>query len=95
MDDDSGKQTAGNTGRTADNTGKMADVLDAIDDEVKDWRDFANQEAIIKYTKQELAVSVGDINPTINQQQDIDGVIDYVTGYIMEGLSTGAEMVHA
>lgn len=84
-----------NTGQTADNTGKIADSMDILGDEVKDLKEFANQEMINYYTRQEYNVSVGDINNSINRPADIDGVIDQVTMYIMEGMNSGAEKVHA
>lgn len=92
--DDGGAGDGGAARETADNTGRMADKLDDLADEVKDWIDTANQEAVLKYTKQEIAVSVGDINPTISEQQDIDGVIEQITEYILTGINTGAESVH-
>lgn len=83
-----------NTGRTADNTGRMADALDMLEDEVKDLREFANQEMINYYTHKEYSVTVGDINNSISRPADIDGVIDKVTLYLREGMNSGAEAVH-
>lgn len=84
-----------NTGKTADNTGKIADSMDILENEVKDLKEFANQEMINYYTNKEYKVTVGDINNSINRPADIDGVIDQVTMYIMEGMNSGAEAVHA
>lgn len=80
--------------RTADNTGRMADAMDDIIEIAKEARELASKEAIIHYTTQDIAVSVGDINPTIEKQQDVDGVIDQITEYILTGINTGAEAVH-
>ena len=80
---------------TANNTGRMANALDMLEDEVKELREFANQEMINYYTRSEYNISVGDINNSINRPADIDGVIDQVTMYIMEGMNSGAEAVHA
>lgn len=79
---------------TANNTGRMADALDMLEDEVKDLREFANQEMVNYYTSKEYKVTVGDINNSINRPADIDGVITQVTQYIREGMSSGAEAVH-
>lgn len=72
----------------------MADALDMLEDEVKDLREFANQEMINYYTNKEYKVTVGDINNSINRPADIDGVITQVTQYIREGMSSSAEAVH-
>ena len=80
--------------QTADNTGKIADAMDDIIEIAKEARELASKEAINHYTTQEIAVSVGDINPTIEKQQDVDGVIDLITEYILTGINTGAEAVH-
>lgn len=79
---------------TADNTGRMADAMDDLIEIAKEARELASKEAVQHYTTQEIAVSVGDINPTIENQQDIDGVIDQITEYILTGINTGAEAVH-
>lgn len=80
--------------RTADNTGRMADSMNDLIEIAKEARELASKEAVQHYTTQEIAVSVGDINPTIENQQDIDGVIDQITEYILTGINTGAEAVH-
>lgn len=79
---------------TADNTGRMANAMDDLIEIAKEARELASKEAVQHYTTQEIAVSVGDINPTIENQQDIDGVIDQITEYILTGINTGAEAVH-
>lgn len=79
---------------TADNTGRMADSMNDLIEIAKEARELASKEAVQHYTTQEIAVSVGDINPTIENQQDIDGVIDQITEYILTGINTGAEAVH-
>ncbi len=80
--------------KTADNTGRMADSMDDLIEIAEEARELASKEAINHYTTQEIAVSVGDINPTIEKQQDVDGVIDLITEYILTGINTGAEAVH-
>lgn len=80
--------------RTADNTGRMADSMNDLIEIAKEARELASKEAVLHYTTQEIAVSVGDINPTIEHQQDVDGVIDQITEYILTGINTGAEAVH-
>ena len=80
--------------KTADNTGRMADSMDDLIEIANEARELASKEAVQHYTTQEIAVSVGDINPTIEKQQDVDGVIDQITEYILTGINTGAEAVH-
>lgn len=96
--DGSGSGGSGGDGgaaqKTADNTGRMADAMDDIIEIAKEARELAGKEAVLHYTTQEIVVSVGDINPTIEHQQDVDGVIDQITEYILTGINTGAEAVH-
>lgn len=87
-DSKSGRKTAGNTG-------KMVDALDDLEDDMKDWRVIAEQEAINYYTNKDYKISVGDINNSINKPADVDGVISSITRYLREGMSAGAEAVHA
>lgn len=98
QNDGSGDSGSGGDGgaaqKTADNTGRMADSMDDLIEIAKEARELASKEAINHYTTQEIAVSVGDINPTIEKQQDVDGVIDLITEYILTGINTGAEAVH-
>lgn len=88
LDSPAGKQTA-------DNTGKMADSLDILEEEIKYMKDFAEQEAMLNYTRQEF--SLGDINTTVNNTNgyDIDGVIAHIEGSLYEQLNSSAEAVHA
>lgn len=79
---------------TADNTGRMANAMDDLIEIAKEARELASKEALIHYTAGDIAVNVGDINPTIERQQDVDGVIDQITEYILTGINTGAEAVH-
>ena len=72
----------------------MANAMDDIIEIAKEARELASKEAIIHYTAGDIAVNVGDINPTIVKQQDVDGVIDQITEYILTGINTGAEAVH-
>lgn len=80
--------------QTANNTGRMANAMDDMIEIAKEARELASKEAVQHYTTQEIAVSVGDINPTIEKQQDVDGVIDQITEYILTGINTSAEAVH-
>lgn len=95
QDSDNLGDVAGNTGTTADNTGRIADSLDILEDEVKELREFANQEMVNYYTNKEYTVTVGDINNSISRPADVDGVITQVTTYLREGMNSGAEFVHA
>lgn len=83
---------AGN--RTANNTGRMADGINALEEEIQDMKSFAEQEAMMYYTRQDI--NLGDINTSVtnNNGMDIDGVITHITDSLYEQLASSAEAVH-
>lgn len=93
-DDKNGKQTAGNTGRTAANTGRMLDSLELMEEEIKSMKDYAEQEAINKYTTASVTIEMGGVSNNISSNMDIDGVTDAMAASLFEKMASGAEMVH-
>lgn len=80
--------------KTADNTGRMANSLDNLEEDIQAMKSFAEQEALMYYTRQEI--NLGDINTAVtnNNGMDIDGVITHITGSLYEQLASSAEAVH-
>lgn len=83
----SGKETAGNTGRIADN-------IDPLDEDLKYLRETAEIDAINKYTTASVQINLGGVNNTINNDQDVDGMVDYLVDSLREAMANGAEAVH-
>ena len=88
------RDTAGNTGKTAKNTGRMADSMDIMEEEIKSMRDYADQEAINRYTTARVTIDVGGISQNISGNTDVDGVINSLVERLQEGMASGAEAVH-
>ena len=83
----SGRDTAGNTGR-------IADQIDALDEDLKFLRETAEIDAINKYTTASVQINLGGVNNTINNDQDVDGMVDYLVDSLREAMANGAEAVH-
>ena len=83
----SGKETAGNTGR-------IADTIDPLDEDLKYLRETAEIDAINKYTTASVQINLGGVNNTINNDQDVDGMVDYLVDSLREAMANGAEAVH-
>ncbi len=89
MDDiaESGKSTAGNTGR-------IADSMDLLDEDLQYLREVAEREAIDKYTTASVTVQLGGINNTINSDMDMDGFTTRLTEALYDGMMNAAQEVH-
>ena len=83
----SGEETAGNTGR-------IADTIDPLDEDLKFLRETAEIDAINKYTTASVQINLGGVNNTINNDQDVDGMVDYLVDSLREAMANGAEAVH-
>lgn len=77
-------------GDTAKNTKKTADKTE----DLKYLRDIAERETINRFTTAEIKVDMGGINNTVNNMQDLDGIMDYLKVGIEEQMQIAAEGVH-
>ena len=84
----------GDAGDTADNTGRMAEAMEITDEELKYLRDFAEQEAINKYTTAEVKIDMGGISNNISSDVDVDGMMTYINDSLISAMQAGAEEVH-
>jgi hypothetical protein len=80
-------------GDIADNTGNMAKELSANEDELKYLRDIAEQEAINRFTTAEIYIDQTN-NNTINNTNDLDGIVSDLTDMVDEAVNSMAEGVY-
>lgn len=95
MDDMAGsmKDAAGGARDTADNTKAMLDAMDIMDEDLKFFRDIAEQEVINKYTTASIDIKVEN-NNNISNGVDADGMIVHLIDQLGEAMDAGAEAVH-
>lgn len=94
LDSSNFAQNAGNgIADTADNTGKIADSVDISSENLKYLRDIAETEAINRFTTAEITVNQTN-NNTVNNANDIDGMVTNLTEGVNEALNIAAEGVH-
>jgi hypothetical protein len=91
---DSLDDIAGSGKDTADNTKGIKDAMDILGEDIKYLRDFAEQEAINKYTTAEVKIEMGGVQQNISSEVDADGIIDLFVEKLQEGMAAGAEAVH-
>nr|DAJ16560.1 MAG TPA: Tail tape measure [Siphoviridae sp. ct2ef27] len=84
---------AGNTKDTADNTKAMKDAMDIMDEDLKFFRDIAEQEAINRYTTASIDIKVENQN-NIASDVDADGMIVHLIDQLGAAMDAGAEAVH-
>ena len=84
---------AGNTKDTADNTKAMKDAMDIMDEDLKFFRDMAEQEAINRYTTASIDIKVENQN-NIASDVDADGMIVHLIDQLGAAMDAGAEAVH-
>lgn len=79
----------------ADNTGDMKDALDMSQEDLKYLRDLAARNIVNRYTTtKEFNVNLGGVNNTVTNEQDLDGVVDYIVGGLEDAMMKSAEGVH-
>lgn len=91
--DNIGKGIGKDAKDTAKNTGKMAKSMDLTAEDLKYLRQIAEMEAINKFTTAEIKVDMTN-NNTVNNTNDLDGLVTLLSGKLREELSVMAEGVH-
>lgn len=66
------KDIADASKETAKNTGKMADAIEMTDEEIKELRDVATQQALMQWQEKNVIINVTN-NNEVNSDVDIDG----------------------
>ncbi len=78
-----------------DNTGDMADSLSMTDEELKYLRDIAERETINRFTTAEINFDMSGMQNTVNNDNDIDGIITRLTDEVTEAVFIVTEGVHS
>lgn len=80
-------------GNIADNTGAIKDNTGASKEDLKYMRDL-NARSAARRNYQEITINLGGVNNTVNNEQDLDGVIDYIVEGLDRAVSKSVEGVH-
>ncbi len=75
-------------GEIAANTNTIAD---ALTEDIQYLRDAAEREAINRYTTVPLSINIDGIHNTVTNNQDLDGMVDYITDKLGEELNNTAQ----
>lgn len=78
----------------AGNTKAIKDAMDIVDEDLKFYRDMAEQEVIKRYTTARVDIKVENQN-NIASDVDADGMITHLIDQLGEAMDAGAEAVHA
>lgn len=73
--------------KTASDTGSIKDSLDVTSEELKYLRDLAERDVINRFTTAEIHVDMGGITNNVSNNNDLDGIINY----LVEGVETAME----
>lgn len=77
----------------AGNTKAIKDAMDIVDEDLKFYRDMAEQEVINRYTTARVDIKVENQN-NIASDVDADGMITHLIDQLGEAMDAGAEAVH-
>ena len=75
-------------GEIAANTNTIAD---ALTEDIQYLRDAAERESINRYTTVPLSINIDGIHNTVTNNQDLDGMVDYLTEKLGEELNNTAQ----
>lgn len=97
--DSSAEQTAldsigADTAGINDSAGSAAASLKETTEDLKYMRDFAEQEAINRFTTAEVKIDMTGMTNRIDSDMDLDGVLNTLTEGFAEALEVAAEGVH-
>ncbi len=73
LKDNQNKELTDAAKQTAKNTGKIADSIDMSDDDIRELRDVATQQAVSQWQEKNVVIHVTN-NNTVNNQMDVDGI---------------------
>lgn len=89
--DDKGSEVENNTQGIYDNTATIKDSLDISKEDLKYLIDIADRDIVNRFTTAPISINLGDITQNVSSNQDLDGIIDYITDSLNEQLATTAE----
>lgn len=73
--------------KIASDTGSIKDSLDITSEELKYLRDLAERDVVNRFTTAEIHVDMGGITNNVSNNNDLDGIINY----LVEGVETAME----
>lgn len=76
-----------------ENTDKMADSIELSTEYLDLMKDVAEREAINKFTTVPLSIDARSTN-NVSSNMDLDSMLVYIQGKLLEGINTAAEGVH-
>lgn len=77
---------AENLNNIANDTANISDSLDVSEEDLKYLRDIAEQDAINRFTTAEISVNMSGMQNTVNNTNDLDGIVDGLTTRVMEAM---------
>lgn len=83
-----------NLGNIAGDTGDISKAVSISEEDLKYLRQLAEAEAVNRFTTAEIKVDMTNHN-TVNGNNDLDGIVTYLTESVREALEVAAEGVHA
>lgn len=89
--DDKASELEYNTQGIYDNTATIKDSLDISKEDLKYLIDIADRDVVNRFTTAPVSINLGDITQNVSSNQDLDGIIDYITDSLNEQLATTAE----
>lgn len=84
---------AGNIANIAGDTSSISDSLDVSEEDLKYLRDIAEQEAINRFTTADIHVDMSGMQNTVNNTNDLDGIVDGLTARVLESMEVVKEGV--
>lgn len=82
-----------NTEETANNTKDIKNKLDVTTEQLKYLRDFAEEQAVDRYTSSNIHIEMTNHN-SINSEMDLDGVVNHLRDRVEEEMTRSAKGVH-
>lgn len=82
-----------NTEETANNTKDIKNKLDVTTEQLKYLRDFAEEQAVDRYTSSNIHIEMTNHN-SINSEMDLDGVVNQLRDRVEEEMTRSAKGVH-
>ena len=82
--------TAKNTKATADNTSDIADKLDVTSDQLKYIRDYAERQAVSRFTTSNININMTN-NNNMSSDADVDGIMNSLKNKLQTQMNISAE----
>ncbi len=83
-----------NTAQMANNSGDIKDSVSRSDEDLKYIRETAERESINRYTTAEIKVDMGGVVNHVGSNNDLDGMMNYITTNVTEAMEIAAEGDH-